>query len=184
MGYSTYTTPAYKSDSAMFVEHLRKLGINCLYHFTSRKNIESIRAHGGLYSWYYLDNHGIAIPCPGGTELSKQLDRYNGLQDYVRLSLCSDHPMAYRLMQQGDDPVVLKISLDVVQFEDTLFSDMNATDRNHHHGGTFNDLLKINVSATQQHYLRRDDPQFKAHQAEVMPKTFVSSKYILNLDQF
>ena len=102
---------ANKANASSFVEHLRKTGITCLYHYTSRRKLESIKRHGGLYSWWYLDNHGITVPCPGGNDFSKQLDRYNGLQDYVRLSLCPDHPMAYRLKQVGEDIVVLRIRL-------------------------------------------------------------------------
>ena len=104
---------ANKANSSTFIEHLRKSGITCLYHFTSRRNLESIRHYGGLFSWWYLDTHDITVPCPGGNAFSKQLDRYNGLQDYVRLSLCPEHPMAYRLKQAGEDIVVLKISLEV-----------------------------------------------------------------------
>lgn len=166
----------------MFVKYLRDSGITCLYHFTSRRNLESIRRHGGIYSWWYLDTHGIAVPCPGGNSLSKELDRYHGLQDYVRLSLCPEHPMAYRLKQAGEEIVVLRISLDVVEFEETLFSDMNATDSRHSHGGSFEDLKRINIQATQRRFVRREDPDFKSLQAEVMPKTFVPSKYILNLN--
>lgn len=90
--------------------------------------------------------------------------------------------MAYRLKQAGEDVVVLRISLDVVEMEETLFSDMNATDSNHHHGGSLDDLKRINILATQRRFVRRDDPDFKALQAEIMPKTFIPSKYILNLN--
>ena len=171
-----------KENSAQFVEYLRNAGITCLYHFTSRRNLESIIRHVGLYSWWYLETHHIPIPCAGGTEFSRQLDRYNGLHDYVRLSFCPEHPMAYRLTQSGEDVVVLRISLEVVELADTLFSDMNATDSCHHHGGSFEDLKRINIRATQRRYVRRDDPEFKALQAEVMSKTFIPSKYILNLN--
>lgn len=173
---------ANKVNASSFVDHLRKSGITCLYHFTSRRNLDSIKRHGGLYSWWYLDNHDITVPCPGGNDFSKQLDRYYGLQDYVRLSLCQDHPMAYRLKQAGEDIVVLRISLDVVEMEETLFSDMNATDSCHHHGGSLEDLKRINIPATQRRFVRRDDPDFKALQAEIMPKTFIPAKYILNLN--
>lgn len=72
---------ANKANASLFVEHLRKSGITCLYHFTSRRNLDSIKRHGGLYSWWDLDTHGITVPCPGGNDFSKLLDRYNGLQD-------------------------------------------------------------------------------------------------------
>lgn len=52
---------ANKVNSSLFVEHLRKSGITCLYHFTSRRNLESIKRQGGLYSWWYMHQHGITI---------------------------------------------------------------------------------------------------------------------------
>lgn len=170
-----------KFNASQYVEHLRNAGVTCLYHFTSRRNLDSIKRNGGLFSWWYMETNGIPVPCQGGNAFSKQLDRFQGLQDYVRLSLCPEHPMAYRLKQQGEDVVVLRISLDVVGFESALFSDMNATDSHHHHGPSLEDLKRINVPATQRKYVRRDDPEFKALQAEVMLKTFIPSEYILNL---
>ena len=136
-----------KNNASSFVDYLRNAGINCLYHFTSRRNLESIRRSGGLYRWSH-----------------------------------HEHPMAYRLRQSGEDIVVLRISIDVVALEETLFSDMNATDSCHHHGGTLEDLRRINIPATQRRFVRRDDPDFKPLQAEIMPKTFIPAKYILNLN--
>lgn len=176
------STMKTKQNSKSYVEYLRNSGIKYLYHFTSKKNLESIKRMGGLYSWWQLHTQGIIIPCAGGNELSRNLDVYNGLQDYVRLSLCPDHPMAYKLKKSGEDIIVLKISLDVVEFEETLFSDMNATDSQHHHGKNLEDLKRINIAATQRRYVRRDDPAFKALQAEIMAKTFIPSKYIINLN--
>ena len=180
--YKRFLIMSTKNNASSFVDYLRNAGINCLYHFTSRRNHEPIRRSGGLYSWSYLVNHDMTIPCPGGNDFSRQLDMYNGLQDYVRLSLCPEHPMAYRLRQSGEDIVVLRISIDVVALEETLFSDMNATDSCHHHGGTLEDLRRINIPATQRRFVRRDDPDFKPLQAEIMPKTFIPAKYILNLN--
>lgn len=40
-----------KVNAQAFVRILKEHGINSLYHFTDRKNLESIIRHGGLYSW-------------------------------------------------------------------------------------------------------------------------------------
>ena len=40
-----------KVNAHAFVRILKEHGINSLYHFTDRKNLESIIRHGGLYSW-------------------------------------------------------------------------------------------------------------------------------------
>lgn len=171
-----------KVDAVSIRELLLRNGIKCFYHFTDRANIESIRRNGGLYSWHYLKSHGIQIPNQGGTPFSEELDKHYGLQDYVRLSFCKSHPMAYRKMQEGANIVVLRISLDVATFRHTMFSDMNATDKLHSQGGDLAALQKIRFAATQREYVRRDDVDFKYLQAEVMVKTFIPLQYIENIN--
>lgn len=171
-----------KVDAISIRNLLLRNGIKCFYHFTDRANIESIRRNGGLYSWHYLKSHGIQIPNQGGTPFSEELDKRYGLQDYVRLSFCKSHPMAYRKMQEGANIVVLKISLDVATFRYTMFSDMNATDSLHSQGGDLVALQKIRFAATQREYVRHDDADFKYLQAEVMVKTFIPLQYIENIN--
>lgn len=157
-------------------------GIRCLYHFTDRRNIPSIKRHGGLMSWHYMKSHNITIPCQGGDSDSEELDVKYGLQDYVRLSFCCDHPMAYRLKQSGSNLVLLRMKIDVAWFKNTMFSDINAADKLHTHGGELEDLQRVDFRATQRTFVRKDDEDFKTHQAEVMVKTFVPLEYIINID--
>ena len=82
------------------------------------------------------------------------------------------------------DIVILKIEVDVALLKGTLFSDINAVDKLHTHGGELDDLKRVNFNATKRNYVRKDDDDFKPHQAEVMVKTFVPKKYIVNLDNF
>ena len=171
-----------KVDAPAIQQHLRNSGVACFYHFTDRRNLESIREQGGLLSWRYCVDHNITIPFAGGGDTSRSLDMRYGLSDYVRLSFCDDHPMAFRLKQQGFDLVLLRIKIDVASIDTTLFSDINATDNNHHHGASLADLQRINISATRVDYLRSDDPLFKPHQAEILVKTFIPLKYIINID--
>lgn len=171
-----------KTNAWEYRNYLTTNGIRYLYHFTDRRNLDSIRRNGGLYSWYYCENHNIDIPYPGGGEQSRSLDRWHGLQDYVRLSFCDDHPMAYRLQQDGYNLVLLRIKIDVALLEETQFSDINAADGAHHHGKTMDDLKRVDLSATQQHYVSSSSPIFKKHQAEVLVKTFIPLEYIENID--
>ena len=90
--------------------------------------------------------------------------------------------MSWRLKQRGSDLVLLKIKNDVALFSDTLFSDINVADGGHHHGGSFRDLQNVDIRATRRHYVRKDDPDFKKHQAEVMVKTFIPLEYIVNIN--
>ena len=173
-----------KENWSDFKQILDKNGIRYLYHFTDRRNIPSIKLHGGLFSWHYCKKNNITIPCQGGDYDSQELDKKYGLEDYVRLSFCNDHPMAYRLQQSGSNIVILKIEVGVALLKGTLFSDINAADKLHTHGGELDDLKRVNFNATKRNYVRKDDDDFKPHQAEVMVKTFVPKKYIVNLDNF
>lgn len=177
--YSLSTT--LKPDASAIVSHLQQSGVTCFYHFTDRSNIESIRRNGGLYSWVYCDEHNITGK-QGGSGQSQSLDVRHGLQDYVRLSFCDDHPMMYRLGMDGYNLVLLKIDIEVATFETTRFSTINATDNRQENGTTLQDLKRVDIRATQRHYIPREDEDFKPHQAEVLVKTFIPSRYILNLD--
>ncbi len=170
-----------KENWQSFKQVLDNHHVRYLYHFTDCRNIPSIKSHGGLLSWHYCHTHDIKIPCQGGDHDSRELDKKYGLEDYVRLSFCDDHPMKYRLQQSGSNIVVLRIKIDVALLKDTQFSDMNATDKRHKHGKTLEHLQMVNFDATRMHYLRSEDPYFKPHQAEVMVKTFIPLKYIENI---
>lgn len=167
-----------KANAAAIKSHLTSNGVRYFYHFTDRRNLDSIKKQGGLYSWRYCEDHGITIPYPGGDGTSRSLDSYHGLSDYVRLSFCTDHPMKWVLEQKGYNMVLLRVKIDVACLEGTLFSDINATDSNHRHGGTLDDLNRVNIPATQENYVSKTSPIFKQHQAEVMVKTFIPLEYI------
>lgn len=171
----------FKDLPERYFSVLKENGIQYLYHFTDRKNLAKIKEAGGLYSWHFLESKGIIIPRPGGDDLSRSLDKKFGLQDYVRLSFCKRHPMSFRLINEGADIVYLKISLEPVILKDTLFTDMNATDKLHHQGGTLNDLKMVKFDCTKLDYAESMEKKYK--QAEVMVKTFLPIKYILNINE-
>ncbi len=172
------------NEKAAIRRLLYKNNIPYFFHFTSRKNLASIRKHGGLYSWLYLTKHEIPIPVQGGGELSRGLDRYNGIADYVHLSFCESHPMAYHHKQSGEDIVVLKISIEVALLADTKFSDMNAVDSKCRCEQGLQGLKLVNFAATKEKFLTNDNPLFKYKQAEILVKTHVPLEYILNIDEF
>ena len=172
-----------KSDDAdRIIEYLREKGVCYFYHFTARENLKSIKKYGGLLSWKYCEDNDINIPSAGGSNKSRQLDERHGLEDYVRLSFCSDHPMAYRLQQDGKRLVLLKIKIEVATFKHTQFSNMNAADNCVSHGVGFKHLRNVNIRATQRSYVSRQDEDFSAHQAECMIKTFLPIEYIVNFN--
>ena len=175
-----------KSDAQEIVNFLHKNGIYYLYHFTEASNLPLIKSRRGLYSWSYLLSHDMKIPSPGGNDTSRGLDRDKGLEDYVRLSLCKSHPMAYRIHQESEgraNLVLLKIKLDVTMFESTRFSNVNATDKRAKIGSDFEFVEdNIDFEAIALDWCWASDPRHKLRQAEVMVKTFIPSKYIINLD--
>jgi hypothetical protein len=109
--------------------------------------------------------------------------RYN-LQDFVRLSFCNDHPMMWRLQQNGRNLVLLQVKIDVSYFEKTCFSDINATDSDHTHGSSLQDLKRIDFRAAKRNYVSKEDADFKTHQAEVLVKTWIPIEYITNINNF
>lgn len=175
-----------KPDAAEIVKFLLDNGIDYLYHFTDASNIPLIKSRNGLYSWSYLLSHGWKIPSSGGNDTSRGLDRDKGLEDYVRLSLCKSHPIAYRIHLETEgraNLVLLKIKLDVTMFESTRFSNVNATDKRAKIG-TDRDFLEKNLDfeAISLDWCWGSDPRHKKRQAEVMVKTFIPLKYIVNID--
>ena len=93
-----YYTMQKKSQAQAFREVLTSRGIHSLYHFTDRENLESIIRSGGLYSWTSCEKKSISIPKSGGDSLSHLLDSKAGLEDYVRVSFTTRHPMMYVAM--------------------------------------------------------------------------------------
>lgn len=176
-----------KENWADFKQVLINNGIQYLYHFTDRRNIPSIKRNGGLLSWNYCVQHKIDIPSPGGGDLSRQLDISRNLQDYVRLSFTTQHPMMYVAMKDGriDDPVILKIDPSVVYLKHTKYSNMNANIKRlaPNIGISLEDFKKIHFnSVKEQKHFDLDLEEQPYFQAEVMVKTFIPKKYIVNLD--
>lgn len=161
---------------------LNDAGIEYFYHYTAKSNLQSIRENGGLYSWQYCQSNKLVVPIPGGSKETHELDEKYGLLNYVRLSICKDYPMAYVKKKQGIDVVVLKIKKDVALAQETLFSDINAIDANHTHGGEIQHFKNINVQKALSNYNILDDLEKKYHDAEIMVKECIPIEYIVNID--
>lgn len=173
----------WKQDWVDYEKILKQYQIQCLYHFTDAANIPSIIQHGGLYSWWSCLQKGIAIPKPGANDLSRKLDHRKNLHDYVRLSFNDNHPMLAQARHEGriERPVVLKISSEVIYWKATLFSDLNATANGAQIGDNIDDLKKVKFEIVSQPYYDEHTKPF--YQAEVLAKTHIPIKYILNIPQ-
>ncbi|WP_434729182.1 DarT ssDNA thymidine ADP-ribosyltransferase family protein [Pseudomonas soli] len=98
-------------------------GKKCIWHFTDKSNLDSIRAHG-LLSWSALVAKNIVPPAPGGNKWSHDADKLASIDDFVHLAFSQGHPMLH--VAQNDerikDPVWLQISLDVLDLPGVKFT--------------------------------------------------------------
>jgi hypothetical protein len=103
-----------------FIEY----SVTSFYHFTDRRNVSSIREHGGLYSLAALRRMGVAIPAPGGNDWSQDADELKGLDQYVHLCFRPNHPMEYVARKDGriGDSVYLQIHPDILRAGEVMFT--------------------------------------------------------------
>ena len=150
-----------KSNWQEFKAVLDEHKITKLYHFTDRDNLESIIKNGGLYSWGDCEDKGITIAKPGGGLLSRDLDRRDHLQHYVRVSFTTQHPMMFVAMQDGrlSNPVILEIDPEVIYWSDSK-----------------------SVKARKHFDLPEEEQPY--FQAEVLVKNFIPLEYIKNIGNF
>ena len=178
-----------KSNWQEFKAILDQQKIVKLYHFTDRDNLESIIKNGGLYSWMDCERKGIKIKKPGGSSISRQLDSGRNLEDYVRVSFTTQHPMMYVAMKDGriSNPVILEIDPEVVCWNESLFANLNAATYKckPNIGPTISDFKQIHFQSVKArtHFdlPEEEQPYF---QAEVLVKNFIPLQYIKNIGNF
>ena len=176
-----------KSNWQEFKAVLDEHKITKLYHFTDRDNLESIIKNGGLYSWGDCEEKGITIAKPGGGLLSRDLDRRDHLQHYVRVSFTTQHPMMFVAMQDGrlSNPVILEIDPEVIYWSDSKYANVNATKSGAHKGGTIDDFKSIHfLSVKARKHFDLPEEEQPYFQAEVLVKNFIPLEYIKNIGNF
>ena len=171
----------FKKDRNAIHDYLVSKGIKYFYHFTERNKLPSIIKQGGIISYKKCLDLGIVIPSTSDMSKSRDTDASFDLQDYVRVSFCRYLPkIAERKLDEDKDWVLLRISTEVAELEETMFTDMEATMKEHHHGAQYEDLLRVNIEATQRPVTELD-PEYWQNQSEVMIKDRIPMKYILNI---
>lgn len=105
-------------------EIFRERARSPLYHFTDKRNADSIRANGGLLSLSELNRLKVTPPYPGGNDWSHTQDIRVGLDKYVHLCLSNSHPMEYRAREDGriGDAVFLQICPTVLDSEGVKYA--------------------------------------------------------------
>jgi hypothetical protein len=118
-----------REDPRTNLSVLQAKGIKTLFHFTDAANVESIRKNGLMSASNLLECKIESMM--NSDELSRNLDKSLGLQDYVRLSFNDKNPMMFVALKQQrvSKPVVLQIKLEVVSRSNVMFTDCNATRR-------------------------------------------------------
>lgn len=171
-----------KDDKEAYAQFFKDHNITHLYHFTDRRNLDSIRKTG-LLSHFALKQNGITT-YSGGDEYTQRKDKEFELDDYVRVSFHKRHPMGRRLKmeEKNRDFVILAISPEVAFCQDTLYSNKNAATDDHVHGGTLQHLYMVNMDAVNIEYSPVDNPMHEQRAAEIMVKHKIPLEYILNLD--
>lgn len=178
---------AYKNNYDEFKKLIEQHHITTLYHFTDRENLESIIKNGGLYSWADCEQKGISISKPGGSLDSRNLDKRDNLQNFVRVSFVREHPLMYVAMNDGriSNPVVLEIDPEVIYWQDSLYADRNATKNGALVGSSIDDFsqLHFNSFKAKKHFDLDADEQ-KFYQAEVLVKNHIPLQFIKNIGNF
>lgn len=174
-----------KTDSKAIGDYLKENNISYFYHFTEEKNLPNIRRYGGLLSQYQCVMQGIPVHTEASSTMIGLRERDNqfNLEDYARLSFCTDHPLRDKRSLQGARLVRLKIKTDIAFLKDTLFSDRDAASE-HHHGPGLEDLKKVDFNATSKVVHFDIDPEDLClkNQAEVLVRSMIPKEYIINLD--
>lgn len=173
-----------RRDYRQFKQLIENYGITNFYHFTDRSNLESIIQNGGLYSWAGCKSRHIEISCPGGDDLSHNLDTELGIEEYVRVSLCKYHPMMYTALYEKriNNPVVLEIDTDILYIEGNKFSNVNALRTDSQIGDRYEDFESIHFKTTQlSTQFRAEADERKYFQAEILIKDVIPLIYIKNI---
>lgn len=172
-----------KSDWLKFDEVIKLNNIKRLFHFTDRKNIYSIKNSFGLLSNKMCSQNGINIPRPGGDDFSINLDKQRGLDDFIRLSFCKEHPMLFTAIKDNriSEPVILEISPEVIFFSHTRFTNQNALKSGTILSDSFDFFSKIKFDIFKSRYFDLENQFRSQYQAEVLVLRSLPNKYILNI---
>jgi hypothetical protein len=163
---------------------LRRHNITKLYHFTDPENLPSIRQHGGLLSWYYCEQHNIRIPRPDESPTSWILDQEKGLQNFVRVSFVSDHPMMVAAERDGRlvRPVVLEIEPEVVYLLNSRYANQNAARNSVLTSNSFEYFSSIHFPLFNRRYYEISPEERNFYQAEVLVLEKIPIESILNIN--
>jgi hypothetical protein len=174
-----------KIEYKNIIPYLDFRNVECFYHFTERRNLRSILQSGGLMSFQELKNQQINV-IHVSNELSWELDAKGGLSNYIRLSFVKNHPMFWKAKYEMNVELIwIQIDREIATWENTKFTDKNATDKNVKLGSDLSFLKTINYDAI---HKSKDGynilhEEKKHAQSEILVERFIPKKYFLNLSE-
>lgn len=174
-------SPFLKKDKAEIKKYLEDNNIECFYHFTEIDKLHSIVKSGGLLSYKRCLDEAIVMPIREDMAISRDIDAQLGLEDYARLSFNRGLPKMKERQAEGAKLVMLEISTDVALFENTLFTNIEATHEGLRYGPEYKDLEFVKLDATKKQFCPSSDPDYLFSQAEILVKGVVPLKYIKNI---
>ena len=171
----------YKCSPSLYSSFLREHHIDCLFHFTSTKNTDSIRKNGICPAQYLKDNRiSVSFASSSG---SRDIDIRKGKADYVHLSYERKNPMLYIALKEGRlaDYTICEVSTDVLFLRETLFTHCNAAKNGVKFSDDINYMLQIPFDSFHNRPYDKDSIYKDYFMSEVLVKQKVSPSYILNL---
>ena len=172
----------YKCDMSNIEKFLKDNDIQCLYHFTNRKNIGSIKQHG-ICSIDRLNQLGIQVHY-SSTLKSREIDKYKKMSNYVHLGYEKKHPMLFVALAEGRlcEYALLMVSPVMLLLKSTIFTDINAASSNARFSADINFFLNLPFSTFHNKpYLQLTPEEKKFYQAEVLVEQQIEIDNILNI---
>ena len=171
----------FKSGCKIAINDFIAHGIPHLYHFTSKANLKSIIDHGGLYARAYHSKVGISVEDEIPDPIIGSIFEVD-IPNYICLSVCKEHYMARKQFDDGVDVCILKISLDVVKYYSTYFTDKDISEENIRIGRECHDTTNINFEAVKNDNLTVTDIDYSQKFATVLVDGFIPLSMIENID--
>lgn len=121
----------YKTDYEIFKSYFNSINLNEVFHFTDRKNLDSIKKLG-LISKKKLDE--------GGIKYKSTHEGYRKILNYVSLSLTDNNPMIYSALKENriTNPIIIRIDSEVLYLKYTIFYTSYSNALNSEKGSSFN----------------------------------------------
>jgi hypothetical protein len=156
------------------------------YHFTDKKNLDSIRKHGLLCTAELRRQGLFKEVIPGGDANSQTSDRETGTDKYVCLCFTSNHPMCHIATKENriSDPVYLRIDPSIIAVDGVMItnapSNQKGVERVSANKGL--DELDLDVIYT---WMKWADPEIRARLSvaekyEILVPKAVVLKYIVH----